>query len=236
MKTLFCLLLVPSILLARPANDALEPEIKGKGAIQLISGNTLDGWQVPSDRWSIANGIITGDTNGEELTKPEWLYTRQKFGDFILSAEIRLSGGPKANSGIYFRAVPFTFEWKRTGASYEAPSGYEFDASLEEKINGTLGDWFARPSLRIFPDQKVMKHAFKKEDWNRMTIRANGNRLEYWLNGVKILDYLDNDPERSHEGLIGFQLHDRLVMKMELRNASVIPLTEENQKQPYVSE
>ncbi|MDP4625615.1 MAG: DUF1080 domain-containing protein [Akkermansiaceae bacterium] len=224
MKFFYCLLLTQSFLLAEPSNEAVEPDIKGSEAIELISGNTLDGWTAPSERWSIADGVITGDTKGEKLSTPEWLYTQQKFSDFIFTAEVRLSGGSSANSGIYFRAKPFTFEWRKTGASYKAPSGYEYDAALDEKHNGSLGDWYARPSLRIFPDPEIMKANFKKEDWNRMTIRAQGNRLEYWLNGAKIMDYVDQDPKRSHEGLIGLQIHDRIVMKVELRNTSILHL------------
>ncbi|MGJ8642548.1 MAG: 3-keto-disaccharide hydrolase [Luteolibacter sp.] len=224
MKTFYFILLAPSLLLAEPGNEAVKPEFKGDEVIQLISGNTLEGWTVPSERWSISDGVITGDTKGEKLTTPEWLYTKQSFSDFIFTAEVRLSGGLSANSGIYFRVKPFTFEWRKTGASYEAPSGYEYDAALDGKHNGSLGDWYARPSLRIFPDPQIMKEAFKKEDWNRMTIRARGNRVEYWLNGNKIMDYVDHDPKRSHEGLIGIQMHDRLVMKVELRNASILPL------------
>ena len=57
-----------------------------------------------------------------------------------------------------------------------------------------------------------------------MTIRARGNRLEYWINGIKIMDYLDNDPKASREGVIGFQIHDGSVMTVEYRNIHVLPL------------
>ena len=57
-----------------------------------------------------------------------------------------------------------------------------------------------------------------------MTIRARGNRLEYWINGIKIMDYLDDDPKASREGIIGFQIHDGMVMKVEFRNIRVLAL------------
>jgi len=213
-----------SIFAAEVLNEAAEPELKGDQVIHLIAANTLKGWKVPSDRWTIADGVIAGDTKGEKLKTPEWLYTQQSFSDFIFSAEVKLSNGAKANSGIYFRAKPFSFEWRKSGISYEAPSGYEYDAASAGKHNGSLGDWYARPSLRIYPDPALLKLVFKKEDWNRMTIRARGNRIEYWLNGAKIMDYVDLDPKRSHEGLIGLQMHDKLEMKVELRKAVILPL------------
>ncbi len=57
-----------------------------------------------------------------------------------------------------------------------------------------------------------------------MTLRARGNRLEYWINGIKIMDYQDPDPKGSREGVIGFQMHDGAVMKIEYRNIRVRPL------------
>lgn len=214
---------------AEPAGEASEPEIKGDKVIQLISDQSLKGWKVPSSRWSIKDGMITGDTMGEKLNTPEWIYTNEKFGDFILSAEVRLIGEPNANSGIYFRVKPFTRKRGKSGDSFEAPSGYEYDATLASRNNGSLGDWYARPSLRINADQKVFKNVFKAEDWNRMTIRANGNRIEYWMNGTKIIDYTDDDPKRSKEGLIGIQMHDNLVMKVEFKNALILPLVDEKE-------
>lgn len=210
---------------AEPAGEASEPELKGEKVISLISDQSFKGWKVPSSRWSIKDGVITGDTAGKKLKIPEWIYTKQTFSDFIFSVEVRLSGKPKSNSGIYFRVKPFTF--KRGGKSYEAPSGYEYDAVPANKNNGSLGNWYARPSLRIHADQKVMKKIFKEGDWNRMTIRAKGKRIEYWMNGTKIMDYTDNDPKGSKEGIIGIQMHDMIVMKVEFKNARVLPLNDD---------
>ncbi|MGJ8676319.1 MAG: family 16 glycoside hydrolase [Akkermansiaceae bacterium] len=71
-------------------------------------------------------------------------------------------------------------------------------------LNGALGDWYARLSLRIFADKQRIDQSYKADDWNRMTIRAKGNRVEYWMNGSKIIDYTDKDPKRSKDGFIGF--------------------------------
>ncbi|MGJ8725205.1 MAG: 3-keto-disaccharide hydrolase [Roseibacillus sp.] len=211
------------LLCAQPSNEALEPKVEGADVITLIEGGTFEGWRVPSDRWSITGGVITGDTQGEKLKEPEWIFTQQSFGDFILTVEVRLSGGPRGNSGLYFRAQPITFQRGKHGP-FEAPSGYEFDIAKDHN-NGTLGDWYARPSLRIKPDSNLMKDIYRAEDWNRLTIRARGPRFEYWLNGRKIMDFTDPDPKGSREGLIALQIHDRLAMKIELRNATLLALT-----------
>jgi hypothetical protein len=183
---------------------------------------------VPSARWVLEEGSIVGHTGTEKIKLPEWLYTRQRFGDFVFTCELRLTGDNSRNTGIYYRVNTFQFEDKRGKTSFEAPSGYEFDAAYHRpgsrNNRGSLGDWYARPSLRILPDQSIINQVYKPEEWNRMTIRARGNRLEYWINAIKIMDFLDPDPKASREGVIGFQIHNGSVMKVEYRNIRVLSL------------
>ena len=141
---------------------------------------------------------------------------------------MKLAGDKSRNTGVYFRVNTFLFKQKKGNKSYEAPSGYEFDVAYHkpEKKNfqGSLGDWYARPSLRVFPDKNIINQLYKSGEWNRLTIRARGNRIEYWLNGHKIIDFLDDDPKASREGIIGFQIHNGSVMNVAYRNIRVLPL------------
>lgn len=93
------------------------------------------------------------------------------------------------------------------------------DVAEDVGFNGSIGDYFARPKFRIRADQGLVDRLYKKQQWNRVTLRAKGNRFEYWMNGIKIQDYQDEDPEGSSEGVIGIQLHNAKVMKLEFRNA-----------------
>lgn len=67
---LFCL---SSLASAEAADEAAEPQVKGQKVIQLMSSQSLTGWKAPSSRWSIKDGVITGDTKGEKLATPEWI-------------------------------------------------------------------------------------------------------------------------------------------------------------------
>jgi hypothetical protein len=213
---------------SQDANKATEPSVESPGAIDLLEGGTLDAWKVPSDRWNLEGKSIVGYTGTEKIEIPEWIYTKQRFGDFLFTCELRLSGDDHRNTGIYYRVNTFLFKDKGGKWSFEAPSGYEFDAALhtpgKTNFRGSLGDWYARPSLRILPDQRIINTAYKTDEWNRMTLRARGNRLEYWINGIKVMDFLDPDPKASREGIIGFQIHNGSVMKVEYRNIHVLPL------------
>jgi Domain of Unknown Function (DUF1080) len=225
-------LTMPSLVFSQNVNDAIEPTVKGPGMVDLLVGGNLDAWKVPPTHWELEAGSIVGQTGGEKLERPEWIYTKQRFGDFEFTCESKLSGDAHRNSGIYFRANVFIAggHGDQTGKrkAFEAPSGYEFDLAYnapgKKKFNGTLGDYYVRPALRIFPDPIIIDQVHQLDDWNRMTLRARGNHLEYWLNGVKIMDYIDNDPKGSREGLIGFQIHNGSVMKVEYRNIRVLPL------------
>jgi len=225
MKLIFFLflsscLLIPRIVFSQVTNEAAEPSVKGPGVIDLLAGSKLDAWKVPSSHWHLEAGSIVGETGTEKLSTPEWLYTKQRFNNFEFTCELKLTGDNRRNTGIYYRVNTFQFR-----NSFEAPSGYEFDAAATgDKLTGSVGDWYARPSLRISADSNVINKIYNSDNWNRMTIRARGNRLEYWINGIKIMDYQDPDPKGSLEGVIGFQMHDGSVMKIEYRNIRVLPI------------
>lgn len=205
---------------AQNINEAIEPSVTGSGVIDLLKDNTLDQWKVPSSRWQLKSGTIIGETGTEKLTKPEWIYTKQSFGNFEFTCELRLTGDNRRNTGIYYRVNTFSYR-----GQFDAPSGYEFDAAATgDRLNGSVGDWYVRPSFRISADSSVINKIYNSDNWNRMTMRVQGNRLEYWINGTKIMDYKDPDPKGSKEGIIGFQMHDGSVMKAEYRNIRVKPL------------
>ena len=225
---LFLSWMLPRLAWSQNVNEAIEPDLEGSKVIDLLHGGTLDAWKVPSVHWYLEGEMIVGNTGNEALDAPEWLYTKQQFSDFEFTCEMKLTGDKARNTGIYFRVNTFLFTEKNRDISYEAASGYEFDAAFHQpgKINfrGTLGDWYTRPNLRVFPDEKLINKEYKSEDWNRLTIRARGNRLEYWINGVKIMDFLDDDPKASLKGVIGFQLHNGSVMKVVYKNIGIRPL------------
>lgn len=210
---------------ALAVNDAVEPLVNGSQTRVLFDGSTLQGWTLPSTNWSVESGSIVGNTGNKKLSTSEWLYSNQRFSDFEFTTEVKLTGDDRRNSGIYFRVNTFLFKSARGQKSYLAPSGYEFDLARHDpnKRNfwGALGDWFARKSLRIFADQKIIASTYQAQQWNRITIRARGNRIEYWLNGIKVLDYIDLDPKASRAGMLGFQLHDGTVMRVEYRDIRI---------------
>lgn len=215
----FCLI-IPCVSLSQEANEAAEPTVRGTGVIDLLAGGKIDAWKVPSAHWRLEGESIVGETGTTKLTTPEWIYTKQRFSNFEFTCELKLTGDHHRNTGIYFRVNTISFRGR-----FEAPSGYEFDAAATgDKLTGSVGDWYVRPQLRISADSAIINQIYNSDNWNRMTLRARGNRLEYWINGTKVMDYQDPDPKGSREGVIGFQMHDGTVMKVECRNIRVLAL------------
>ena len=213
-------LTMPYLGFSQGVNEATEPSVAGTGVVDLLEGGTLNAWKLPSARWQSKDGSIVGETGTQALNTPEWIYTKQEFSDFEFTCELKLTGDNRRNTGIYFRVHTISYRGR-----FEAPSGYEFDAAATgNKLTGSVGDWYARPSLRISADSAIISQIYNSDDWNRMTIRARGNRLEYWINGIKVMDYRDEDPKGSRQGVIGFQMHDGSVMKAEYRNIRVLSL------------
>jgi hypothetical protein len=213
-------LVMPRLGFSQNVNEAAEPPVRGQGVIDLLAGANLDAWKVPSTHWRLEGGSIVGETGAEKLTIPEWIYTKQRFANFEFTCELKLTGDARRNTGIYYRVNTISFRDR-----FDAPSGYEFDAAATgDRLTGSVGDWYARPSLRISADSNIINQVYRSDNWSRMTLRARGNRLEYWINGIKVMDYQDPDPKGSREGVIGFQMHDGAVMKIECRNIRVRPL------------
>ena len=213
-------LMMPCLVFSQTINEATEPSVNGASVIDLLKGGELQAWKLPSARWQLKEGSIVGETGTQSLSTPEWIYTKQAFSDFEFTCELKLTGDNHRNTGIYYRVKPISYRGR-----FEAPSGYEFDAAATgDKLTGSVGDWYVRPSLRISADSTIINQIYNSDNWNRMTIRARGNRLEYWINGIKVMDYRDEDPKGSREGVIGFQMHDGSVMKIEYRNIRVLPL------------
>ena len=72
--------------------------------IPLFDGKTLAHWSGNPECWRVEDGAITGEiADGRSLNRNEWIFWDGEAHDFDLSVEFRITGGPKANSGIQYR-------------------------------------------------------------------------------------------------------------------------------------
>src|SRR5262249_59464655 len=66
----------------------------------LFNGRDLAGWEGDSKLWSVRDGAITGETDGD-IPANTFLIWKGTAADFELHAKFRLRGG---NSGIQYRS------------------------------------------------------------------------------------------------------------------------------------
>jgi hypothetical protein len=183
---------------------AALPAVAGEGAqnaaaspVAIFDGRTFSGWEGNLKLFRIEDGAIVGGTLKEKIARNEFLCTTRSYGDFELRLNVRLLGGDGANAGIQFRT-------KRIADHHEV-SGYQAD--MGTGWWGALYDESRRNKVLTGPDQARMKTIVKQGDWNDYRIRAEGKRVQLWLNGVQTVDYTEPDPAVDAAGLICVQIH-----------------------------
>jgi hypothetical protein len=181
---------VPVLAGERAQNAAPSPSA-------IFDGRTFSGWEGNLELFRIEDGAIVGGTLKEKIARNEFLCTTRSYGDFELRLNVRLLGGDGANAGIQFRT-------KRIPGHHEV-SGYQAD--MGTGWWGALYDESRRNKVLTGPDQARMKTIVKQGDWNDYRIRAEGRRVQLWLNGVQTVDYTETDPTVEAAGLICVQIH-----------------------------
>ncbi len=168
--------------------DALFSGIK---SVSLFDGKTLTGWNcsVPKFRVEQLAIVTSGQTNEAACY---YLLTDKEYGDFELLLKVKMQGG---NSGIYIRS-------HREPGSVDA-HGYQLDVG-----GGVWGMLYDERGTRIIGmAQRAMPPGFSPEEWVDCRIRCVGPRIQYWLDGHKTIDYLEEDTQIPRKGSIGLQFH-----------------------------
>lgn len=175
------------------------PPRKGESkAIKLFNGKDLDGWEGHKDLWSVRDGVIVGK-NTEPIKVSTYLLTKEKYGDFRLTATVKLVRS-EMHSGIAF--------WGRVAP--EKGDKYTYAGHLVMFPSGWgMYDLYGRGGLPV--DGGPAKRVGKQHDWNDLEILAQGNRVRVAVNGKLVVDWRDPQPERIKEGPIGLQLHSNTV-------------------------
>ena len=71
--------------------------------------------------------------------------------------------------------------------------------------------------------QKVLRPG----EWNDYRIRAQGARIQLWLNGVKTVDFTESDQTLARRGIIALQIHGGAYTKVQYRNLVLQELAED---------
>ena len=203
--------------------------------VPLFDGTTLDGWRGDPEIWSVENGEIVGRTTAEN-SRTTYLHSNDVFNDFELEFEIKLEGAG-ANSGMQYRSTP---RGPDVGDGFDL-TGYQADFDLNHNYSGILYETGGRgiaatrgESKRFMVDKSTRDLASPRADeelreklhdgWHKYRIVANGERLEHWINGTRMVLVEDAAPTRSESGILALQVHAGPPMKVRMRNIRLRPL------------
>ncbi len=178
---------------------AAPPAVDPARMKPIFDGRTLDGWEGDPKLWRVEDGCIVGGSLTETIKQNEFLATTKRFTNFVIRAKFKLIGGAGfINSGIQIRS-------ERVPNSSEM-AGYQCDIG-DPTWWGSIYDESRRNRVLAWSDMKALEPVLKRNDWNDYVIRADGNRISTWINGVLGVDYLEPDPDIIGSGRIGFQVH-----------------------------
>jgi hypothetical protein len=171
-----------------PANTAAESasvtaEQSAAGWRPLFEGTSLSGWRgykeqtVPAG-WSVADGVVTKTGSANDII------TRDQFGNFELAFDWKLATG--GNAGVFYRG---TEEYDHI--YWSAPEYQLLDDANHPDGKSRLTSAGAAYALYP-PPAGVVKPA---NEWNSSLLVVNGNRVQHWLNGQKLLEYELGSPD-----------------------------------------
>jgi hypothetical protein len=185
----------------------LQASLNAQDAKPLFDGKTFMGWEGNIDTvWHIQEGALTAGSLEKKQEKNDFLATTKEFSDFELTLKWKLEGTEGfVNGGVQFRT-------KRIPNHHEV-SGYQAD--LGAGYDGALYDESRRNKILAKPTEEVLAKAIKPVgQWNDYRIRAEGPRIQLWLNGIQTVDYTEKEPNIDSKGIIAVQIHGNATSKV----------------------
>lgn len=158
----------------------------------LFDGSSSKGWRsakgegFPTKGWTIADGCLNVlSSEGKEANNGGDIVTDKLFAAFDLSFNFKLSAG--ANSGVkYFVTLAEKTTGSAIGLEYQVlDDTLHPDAKLGRNGNRTLASLYD-----LMTANKQKRFLRKIGEWNigRVVVYPD-NRVEHYLNGVKVLSY-----------------------------------------------
>lgn len=231
------IILAALVVFAGQSRSTGAADSAGSGeARSLFNGQDLSGWEGQEGIWSVEDGAITGRSIADKPLKQNTflVWKDGKVGDFELRLKFRITGG---NSGIQYRS-------KDLGE--HAISGYQADIVHEGPYSGILYEEKGRGILAnrgqkvVIPagkkpkvvgslgDAKELGGAVKPGEWNEYLITARGNHLVHAINGVKMIDAVDEDTDKgAAEGVLALQVHTGPPMTVQFKDIELRALPAE---------
>lgn len=176
--------------------------------INLFNGKNLKGWKIyGTEKWYVKNGELICESGPDK--QYGYLATEKFYKNFDLTLEFKEEAN--GNSGVFFRS---TIEGTKV-------SGWQVEVAPPNHDTGGIYESYGRGWLVQIPDEK--EKILKPDDWNTLRIRVEGDHVQTYLNGTKMVDMHDEKIGQA-DGSIALQIHDGGGIKVRWRNFKLQPL------------
>lgn len=174
----------------------------------LFDGKTTNNWrgvyenEFPKSGWVVKNGELRGElSNGKESGDAGDIVTVKKYRNFELKFDWKLGKG--CNSGVkYFieERLPKLTKGSQAGYEYQLIDDANYiylDKKLPQDLKtASIYDVIAAEKLDVIMDK-----------WHSSIIVVNGNHIEHWLDGNKVLN-VDRNSELFKKGVLDSKFND----------------------------
>jgi hypothetical protein len=187
----------PNYTVANFIPNFISPAEAKQGFTLLWDGKSSDGWRgaykqnFPANGWQIKDGElqVLPSTGAESMNGGD-IVTTSEYSAFVLQFDFKLTDS--ANSGVkYFVTEKENNSGSAIGLEYQL---LDDDKHPDAKM-GSIGNRTMASLYDLIPS---IKHPNAKRaigEWNRgMLIVYPDNRIEHWLNGIKVLEYQRGTP------------------------------------------
>lgn len=178
-------------------NDLTDYEVT-HGWRLLFNGQDSEGWKgayredFPDFGWSVNEGILTiAASGGGESTNAGDIVTKELFSTFDLAFDFKLTEG--ANSGVkYFVTLSEGNEGSAIGLEFQVLDDERHpDAKMGRDGNRTLASLYD-----LIKANKQPRFVKPPGEWNKgRVVVYPDNRVEHYLNGVKVVEYVRGSQE-----------------------------------------
>jgi len=183
----------------------------GADWIPLFNGEDLSGWvEVGQEKWQVEEGTIHGIAVTDAYG---YLQTEKTYTDFHLGMRFRCEGS--GNSGLFFHVG-----FKPGTPDVTKGLQFEIDCAINRHTGGVYDNarqWIVWPS----PEKETV---VRRNAWNDLQVKVEGNRYTARLNGVEMIDFTDPKPS-SADGHIALQLHSGGDGNMRFKDIYIRDLT-----------
>ena len=175
-KTGLCAAVLALLLAAAASPGAQQAPSAGDWRPLLKDHGAPDwrGWKEPGlpAGWHVDGGVLHKDGAVDDLV------TNEKFANFELELEWKI--GKAGNSGVFYRG---TREYDHI--YWSAPEYQLLDDANTEDGKSPLTA--AGSDYALYGVPPAVAKPF--DQWNKTRLLVQGNHVEHWLNGVKVVEY-----------------------------------------------